>query len=383
MNRKVARLLAILVLTGVTRAQEAPAARAPAREDLRALFEPIRAKHDVPALAGAIVAGSDIVAIGAVGVRARGSAETVTIDDQWCLCSCTKSMTATLIARFVERGKLDWSTTIGAVFTDLRSNMRPEWRDVTLEMLLQMRAGVPAGFPDDPTLASKLWAQKGTPVQERRLVVEGVLGKARAASPDTPWIYSNESIVIAGAMLETVLGKPWEKLIDAEIFKPLHMESAGFGAPGKREVISQPRGHDPNPIEPGPLADNPLAYAPAARVHCSLPDWAKFAAAHLRGENGTDSILKAATFRKLHACPEGIEYAMGWRRMRQFWTGGDAYYHEGENQGWTCMIWIVPAKDCAFLAATNLTAVGDDQGKARTACNDAVLAMLRKRKLIE
>jgi hypothetical protein len=39
---------------------------------LDALLEPIRASHGVPALAGAFVRGSNLAALGAVGVRVMG-----------------------------------------------------------------------------------------------------------------------------------------------------------------------------------------------------------------------------------------------------------------------------------------------------------------------
>src|SRR5262245_2077398 len=80
----------------------------PALESLDALLEPIRAKHNVPALAAAFVRPEGTVAAGAVGVRKSGGTEAVTLDDRFHIGSCTKAMTATLIAILVERGKLNW-----------------------------------------------------------------------------------------------------------------------------------------------------------------------------------------------------------------------------------------------------------------------------------
>ena len=91
-------------------------------------------------------------------------------------------------------------------------------------------------------------------------------------------MYSNSSYMIAGAVLEKVTGKPWRELIKTELFDKLGMTSCGFGAPGSKAVVDQPRGHDAGgtPIEPGPAADNPPGLGPAGTVHCSLLDYGKF-----------------------------------------------------------------------------------------------------------
>src|SRR5215470_14160319 len=64
-------------------------------------------------MAAAVLRGERIIAQGVAGVRKRGSAERVTLDDRFHLGSCTKAMTATLVAMLVEEGKLNWTTTLG------------------------------------------------------------------------------------------------------------------------------------------------------------------------------------------------------------------------------------------------------------------------------
>src|SRR4051794_40281446 len=67
-------LLALLVLAAVP-PELAPAQGAdPSGGDGRvvALLEPIRRRHDLPALAGALVTAEGPVAVGAVGLRRRG-----------------------------------------------------------------------------------------------------------------------------------------------------------------------------------------------------------------------------------------------------------------------------------------------------------------------
>src|ERR1044071_8169839 len=61
-------------------------------------------------MAAAVLRGERIIAQGVAGVRKRGSAEHIALDDQFHLGSCTKAMTATLAAMLVEEGKLKWTT---------------------------------------------------------------------------------------------------------------------------------------------------------------------------------------------------------------------------------------------------------------------------------
>src|SRR5271169_1360091 len=63
--------------------------------------------------AAAVLRGERIIAQGVAGVRKRGSAEHITLDDQFHLGSCTKAMTATLVAMLAEEGRLNWTTTLG------------------------------------------------------------------------------------------------------------------------------------------------------------------------------------------------------------------------------------------------------------------------------
>jgi len=108
-------------------------------------LERIRERHGVPGMAAAAVRHGRIFATGAAGLRKAGGDEMVTLDDRWHLGSCTKSMTAALVAMLVEDGALRWDSSIGEILSDIP--MEPAWCDVTLEQLLQHRGGAPQDPP--------------------------------------------------------------------------------------------------------------------------------------------------------------------------------------------------------------------------------------------
>src|SRR6185436_647825 len=94
-------------------------------------------------MAAAVLRGERIIAQGASGVRKRGTAERITLVDRFHLGSCTKAMTATLVAMLVEEGMLNWTTTLGELFADTVKPMHPAWEKVTLRQVLAHRAGLP------------------------------------------------------------------------------------------------------------------------------------------------------------------------------------------------------------------------------------------------
>lgn len=360
---------------------------------LNEVLEEVRARYGVPALAGAIVHADGVIAAGAAGARRAGSPEEVTVDDLFHIGSCSKAMTATLIARLVERGRLHWGTTIGEVFGELKAPIRPEYAGVTLEQLLTHRGGLPEDRQPGPGLL-QLRTLTGPIEQQRLRMVELALSQAPAAAPGTQMIYSNQGYAIAAAMAEEVIGRPWEELIRDEVFTPLQMSSAGFGAPGTAFNPGQPRGHYHTDrsyvaVEPSPIADNPACLYPAGGIHLTILDWAKFAVLHLRAacselrassaetrQPSAEALaagspyLQEATFRKLHAPPPGSTYAMGWA-LWQTEKDGRVLRHAGSNTLWFATIVLVPERDVAVLVATN---AGTEA--ARQACSEAESALL-------
>jgi CubicO group peptidase (beta-lactamase class C family) len=347
-----------------------------APHDASPLLEPILTRHKIPGMAAAVVRGNRTVALGAAGIRRRGSPEKVSLHDRFHIGSCTKAMTATLCAMLVEEGKLSWKTTLAHAFPKLAGKMNPEFRSVTLEQLLTHRGGMPEDLNRDG-LWQNLWQYRGAPAGARQLLLEGVVAEPPVAKPGTKFLYSNAGFAIAGHIAERTAGKPWEELMRERLFRPLGMASAGFGAPGGKEVVDEPRGHTASgkPIDPGPSADNPVAIGPAGIVHCSLADWAKFVALHLRGDQGDARLLGPATFKKLHApaAGEAEGYAMGWSVTKRDWGGGGVLTHSGSNTFWFAVTWVAPKRDFAVLVACN-------QGgkEAEKACDEASWQLIRE-----
>ena len=317
----------------------------------------------------------------AAGLRKNGSKQRVTIDDKVHLGSCTKAMTATLIARLIEQGALEpeafkhgpltWDTTIKEGLPELFKTMDPIYADVTLRQLLMHRGGCPANT------AWTASSHKKNLIETRRSVLRIALKKEQPNKPGE-FLYSNVGYVVAGAIAERATGKSWEDLMREEIFKPLDIKSAGFGPPDVDKDVTQPWGH----LTMGSLQiprhfDNPAALGPAGTVHMSIGDWAKFCLSHTlqekpkdKGDESKDGESKAteaatklrlvsqSTLDFLHkplkgADDDGKEYALGWLVKERGW-GGTVFVHNGSNNHWTAIVWVSPKNRSVYLAATNI-----------------------------
>lgn len=346
-------------------------------KDLPTILESIRQKYDLPALAGAIVTSKGVTDSAVVGVRKYGDKTPATAHDQFHLGSDTKAMTATLLAMLVEEHKLSWETTLEQVFPDLAPGMDPAYRKVSIEQLLAQRSG----FSDESWAHGKSFADMhnlpGSPREQRLAYLKMILAEPPAYTPGSKFLYSNRNYAVAGAIAERIADVPWEDLMRDKLFRPLGMDTCGFGAMGTPGKIDQPWQHKVilmfhQSIEPGPRADNPPVIAPAGTVHCSIDDWAKFIQLHLAGERGDTKLLKSETIKRLHTAPFGGDYAFGWGVVQRDWAGGRALTHAGSNNQNYAVVWMAPEKDFAVLVMTN-----QGGGKTAEACDEVASVLIR------
>lgn len=205
------------------------------------ILEPIRVKNRLPALAAAVVRNGQIAASGAVGFRKEGSSERVTVKDKWHVGSCTKSMTAALAGMMVDEGRWHWAMKVTEMFPNLAEKIIPGWRGATLEEFLTQYSG--AGN-EDCFDAGVLARAAMLPLQQRAAFIhEFLIEHGPKTTPGTVWNYDNANFIIVGHAMELKLKQPWEILMRERLFKPLGMDSAGFGPPASGKAIDQPWGH--------------------------------------------------------------------------------------------------------------------------------------------
>lgn len=312
----------------------------------------VRQRYDLPAVSAAILQQGETTTA-ATGERARGGIGPVTENDKFHLGSCTKAMTATMLARLVEAGSLSWESTVGEIFPELADALSPDLKAATLAMLTSHTSGLPAGFP--PEIWKRMYHERIPRSELVRLV---------ASDPGTTikpglYLYSNVGYLFAGAMAEKVTGRTWEDLMRELLFAPLGMSSAGFGPAG----VGNPQGHDAqgHPVavdweswksNPGSRPpDNPEELGPAGTVHSTLTDWARFVRLHLERP---EDFLSKASWSRLHTPEPGRVYTPGGWLAQQ-----GELLHDGSNTYNYCLVRLRPEQGEAVMVATNQGARGD------------------------
>ena len=306
----------------------------------------------LPAIAGARFTAESLTDVVAVGVRKRGADPQVTPDDLWHVGSITKSFTSMLTARMVERGELTWSTTL----TALLGASAGQYGAVTVAHLLSHRSGLPANATS-AMLARPPGHSTTTPetvVDVRRRLTVAALATTPGGAPGVPFLCSNLGYTVLASALESKTGRSWEDLLQTEILAPLALTSAGHGAPGVVNELTQPRGHrgGTTPLEPSFLADNPPYMGPAGRLHMTEKDLARWGQTHLAGERGQARLVSPATFARLHT-PVGADnpYAMGW--VREGGPGATLIWHNGSNTYWYAIVAFIPEKNQGVALVSN------------------------------
>lgn len=347
-------------------------------EEITLLLQGLLEESIIPGAVAAIASVDGSLRVGATGVRRAKSDVAIEASDLMHIGSCTKAMTATLIARLVDRGKLEWSMTIASGLPELAKRIHRDYASVTMLDLLRHASGMPANAPN-------WFGFSKLSIHERRVEIAArALTDAPATKPGTKFLYSNLGVMVAGLMAETAMDASWEELMAAEVFGPLGMATAGFGVPGAKGEISQPWGHKVMarkallPMQ----GDNAAALGPAGTVHLSLSDWAKFALEFTDHAAAASSFLKPASREKL--VEVGLDdYACGWITAHRPWarkrgdptSKGRVLTHSGSNTTWFATVWIAPETGYAYLVAVN--AAGDPVGKDVDLIISALIDLVR------
>lgn len=353
--RTTALTLSSITLTGFsqTHSDESPKV-----QELNEVLDTIRQKHRLPALAAAVVRGSQLMAEGAVGVRQVGKDDKVTLDDRFMLGSCTKDMTVLLICRLIDAGKFEMNLTLNDALPNVK--MLDDYRKVTLAQLLTFKGGIQPYTQIGPRITPILF-EAGSATERLPKFIEHVLNETPIAKPGTAMRYSNASYILAAYVAAKKTQSDYQSLLAEHVFKPLKMTTAGFGFPRSKTRPNEPAFHvmRDKAYQAMPDMERPpeVIMAPAGGCHCSIRDFGKFAAYRLTAAQGKDTLLKPETVKQVREVL-GQEFPGGGESF-----GGTPWLHAG------CQ--VLPNNNLAVVVTTNCGA-GDE------VCEEAFITVRKK-----
>lgn len=278
--------------------------------------------------------------VAAVGIQRVGSDTPLRASDALHLGSCTKALTALLIADAIGAGQLRFTTKLGALSPLWKKSL---WADRTIDDVLRHKAGL----PENATWWALAGSGRDITAQRRDVLNTKWLAGSKRVTPGK-FSYSNIGYVVLGSVIDNVYGMPYEDVLQLRLARPNLLQSIGFGVPGNVY------GHRLTPA--GYVAttvDNPPVMNSAGRLHMSMGDWLQTARLHMTSNTFVDSNVRGA----LQESRVDGGYAGGWIVLNRSWAAGPALTHAGSNTFWMSVMWVAPNTGRAFAAVTN--AAGD------------------------
>lgn len=346
------------------------------RSQLYEGLESIRSHFGFPGMACGRLTREGTIKLEVCGVAKQGTTTRLEQNSLMHLGSCTKSMTATLVAIYVEEGKLRWDSSLKSIFDDLPELKTSPWGNVTVNELLEHTSGLP------PNAAWAQWGRATDMFKARREIAAWVATLPWDEKKHGSFEYSNVGYMLLGHAIEQVEKRPWEDIISEKLFRPLSMKSAGFGSPVHRNDYPVSWGHIRSedgenwiPID----MDNPAALGPAGTVHASMEDWCKYLRIHLMSPSdpGFPLPIRKENWERLHQSRMKTEYAGGWGVGTRGWANGTILTHNGSNTMWYCVVFLAPERGLGVFAAANVGL------EASPVCDRALQLVLRDAGLLE
>ncbi len=318
----------------------------------------IRKDYNIPEITYAVIDSKSTLEIAALGKHSIDLPDTATLNDRFHIGSNTKAMTAFIIAKYVEEGKLQWTTKFFDVFPEWKENSKPEYANITLQDLLSHRAGIqPFQGENDPEIPNF----KGTNQEKREQFGRFVLTLEPVLSDEqNPFIYSNAGYTLATLMLEKRTGKSWEQLVDKVFNEDLKLNVKFSWPENQKQKDTWGHSYENGKLIPVPsTVDYHLDYTePAGDINIKLNDYIKFIQLNLQGLNGENNYLKADTYKFIH---KGIEnYSIGWFNIYE--NGKEFSTHSGTAGTYYSLVQIDRINGKAYIIFTNSFSQDTQQG---------------------
>ena len=380
MIRIASRALLVFGLVFACAAQaKQPVQPTPAAIDaaVRATIE----RYQLPGIAVGVIENGKVVYARGYGETVAGSGDPVTTQTLFKIASNSKAMTAAVLARLVQQGKLRWDDPVIKHLPQFA--MHDPWvtQHMTVSDLLVHNSGLPEGGGD-----LMLWPEPN--LFTRDDIVHGLRYIKPAYGFRAGYAYDNLLYVVAGQVAASAGGASYEELVRRELFAPLGLQGCRVGEfeladagsvaqPHMRESgrnVAMRRDGETVPV---------IASAPAGGIRCSLDDMLVWANNWLLptdaqkawlGDAQRAEMWKARTpmpisaQRKRWDSTHYYAYAYGFRLADA--DGAWTVSHTGTLGGMYSMMMLVPDRKSGFVLMIN-----GDGDRARTVLGEVLLKL--------
>ncbi|HEX2081749.1 MAG TPA: serine hydrolase [Longimicrobium sp.] len=354
LRRPALALAALAAISSPAAAQQGPLS------GLEAYVEQGMRDWGVPGLALAVVKDDSVVFSRGFGTRTLGRSEPVDEHTAFAIASTTKAFTATAIAMLVDEGKVRWDDPVSLHLPGFRLSDPGLAGELTVRDLLSHRTGLPT--------SDFLWYASGSDTDE---IMRRMRFLRPFAPPRTRYMYNNLAYMLAGQVVRSASGMPWDEFVRRRILEPLGMRETltGYAGLQARGNVASPHLEVDDRVQPIPYRDFDNI-GPAGSMNSSVHDVAKWIRFQLAGGRaGGERLLSEAQHREMLtpqflvptasfypaarlARPHFTAYGLGW--FLQDYHGRQLAMHTGSIDGMSALVALVPEERLGLVVFINL-----------------------------
>jgi len=268
------------------------------------------------------------------------------------LGSITKTFTATLLAYYVNQGKVKLTDPITKFLPDSVA-ANPELKLITLQNLSNHTSGL-ARIPDnlishatDPLNPYKDYTKE--------LLFQYLKTCKLESKPGEKYAYSNLAVGLLGSILESIGKETFQQMVRDIICKPLGM----FNTDQYLNPLSSPR--FVQVYNAGGMPTEPWDFdvlAACGALRSTLNDMMLYAKANLHP--GTDELSKAIELTHKITFTKDVKIGLAWHIITV--NGIDYYFHNGGTNGSSSFLAFNGEKDIAVVVLSNAAESTDALG---------------------
>jgi CubicO group peptidase (beta-lactamase class C family) len=323
---------------------------------LDTVFKDIMACWEIPGLGVGIVEDGEIVYARGFGVQSLDTNVPVTPDSIFCVASIAKCFVASAIMQLAEQGKFCLDSPLVAYLPEFRLDDDHYYQQITLRQMLSHTSGMP---DMDESEYDELVAHPEYDEEAPARYIRALSTRKMIALPGERFAYSNIAYNVLGYLIAKTMDRTFEDYMKLFVLNPVGMSDSTFFFPDvPHGRLAMPHLRIPemvvNPIYPYHRAD-----APASFLYTTVLEMCHWAMTSLnRGIYKGQRILLPASYdlmwtpaAKRGYPPFREEMGLGWA-LGHF-EGVRTVGHGGGGFGWTCLLFLLPEKNCAAIILCN------------------------------
>lgn len=297
----------------------------------------------IPGMSAALVDRDGVFWSCSVGVTDSASMKEVTSSTMFSIQSVSKMVTATAIMIAVRDGLLDLDSPITEYLPGFTVNSRFE-KNPERRMTLRLLLGHRAGFTHEAPYGNNF--ELGETSFDRH--IESISQTWLRYPVGERYAYSNLGIDLAGYLLQTVSGKPFARVVEEILLRPLGMKNTSYDWEVIAGCENRASGYDKN----NPQVPLKHALIPCGACFSSAEDMAKFLQFQMNGGLAAgEGVLDPGLLKELHEMQAPLDgqvfgYCLG---TMKGWLWGDTVYedyylmHNGSGFGFNASVQWFPA----------------------------------------